>query len=447
MTLPRLLIIDDEDLPVLRRVFEDAGYDVTAAATLAHARRLLQGNQFDVVLLELTLTDGSGNELVREMRTRDDLTPVLAMSGHAESDDVAKCIADMQADRFLPKSVGAAVLVAQVKALLHIRRPAASVVPTAPTVPDRGADTAQRIIGMSPAFRSAIETAKQAASSDAAVLLLGESGTGKELVAELIHKASGRNGAYIVANCAAIPENLFESEFFGHAKGSFSGAESDRVGLLEEADGGTCFLDEIGDLPAHHRAKLLRVMEEHGFRRIGENVDRHVAVRFIAATNKNLAEEVRQGRFRKDLFYRFPVLIVLPPLRERREDIPLLAEHFLGIVRSKNPGKPISISDEALGALAAHSWPGNVREFAAAIHTAAIRVRDSGTILTEHLPEAVLGGNAAMFAPSHLPLSAVIRNHVQAVVADYGGNRSRAAVALGIHRGTVSRLLGEGVKC
>jgi DNA-binding NtrC family response regulator len=306
------------------------------------------------------------------------------------------------------------------------------------------------------------KTAARVAGTDATVLVVGESGTGKELVARAIHTASQRaGGPFIAVDCGAIAEGVLESELFGHARGSFTGATGARRGLFEEAAGGTLFLDEIGDIGPRIQSQLLRVLQEGEIRRVGESQPIKVDTRVVAATNKDLAEHSRQGKFREDLFYRLNVVTIrLPPLRDRREDVPLLAEHFASKHAS---ARGASVTTQAREAMMAYAWPGNVRELENAM-ARALALNPSGTILVDDLPEPVRaaaqqrgtmspppqpaagGGEAPPMDPilaDRPTLDELTRRYAERILRELGGNKTRAAEALGIDRKTLSRLLGR----
>jgi Nif-specific regulatory protein len=284
---------------------------------------------------------------------------------------------------------------------------------------------------------------RQAAAVDALVLITGETGTGKELVARAIHKKSGRSrGPFITRNCGALPESLFENELFGHEPGAFTGAAKQFQGVFEQADGGTLFLDEIGEIPLHLQSKLLRVLEAQAFQRIGGSKEVSVNVRIIAATNRNLAHSVAEGKFRSDLYYRLQVLVVhLAPLRERSDDIRRLAEHFLGLAGSCMGTHAIPLSPEALRKLEAHDWPGNVRELRNTIERAVIQ-SGGKPIAAEHI---ILTESPSRSAPikssATFKLEELERQHILHVLASVGGNKAKAASLLGIDRTTLHRKL------
>src|SRR5215468_2863011 len=304
-------------------------------------------------------------------------------------------------------------------------------------------DRTYGMVGDSQAMREVYDLVARVAPTTSTVLIQGETGTGKELVARAIHSTSRRaEHAFVTVDCSALAETLLESELFGHVKGAFTGALADKRGLFQAADGGTCFLDEIGEISACVQAKLLRVLQEREVRRVGGTDSVKVDVRVIAATNKDLATLVAQGRFREDLFYRLSVVtIVLPPLRERREDIPVLAGHFLQAFRDANEQAPVSIAPETLALLGAYDWPGNVRELQHAIERAAALTANP-VLLPEDLPPKLVGAvrETASTAGSALGLKDVVKAHIRRVLKMAGWNKKLAAELLGIHRRTLYRL-------
>jgi DNA-binding NtrC family response regulator len=290
------------------------------------------------------------------------------------------------------------------------------------------------------------KTAARVASTDATVLIQGESGTGKELVARAIHAASPRaGGPFVAVDCGAIAEGVLESELFGHARGAFTGAQQARRGLFEEAQGGTLFLDEIGDVGPNLQARLLRVLQEGTIRRVGTNEPVAVDVRVVAASNRDLEAAVKEGRFRADLYYRLAVVTIrIPPLRERREDVPLLAEHF---AQKHGRAEGSAVSPAARDLLLAHDWPGNVRELENVV-ARALALNPSGVVMPEDLPDAVRGLRARVAARgpdvSDRPtLEELERRYAALVLQEAGGNKTRAAEVLGIDRKTLYRILGE----
>jgi len=301
----------------------------------------------------------------------------------------------------------------------------------------------QGLVGASQRMLDVYTLVERIAPTPSTVLIQGETGTGKELIARAIHSASRRSGEpFVAVDCSALAESLLESELFGHVKGAFTGAVAHRRGLFEAAEGGTCFLDEIGELSPGVQAKLLRVLQEREVRPVGGTDSFKVDVRVIAATNKDLATLVADGRFREDLFYRLSVMtIALPPLRERREDIPALALHFLDFYRAANDQPPCAVSPEAMAMLVAHDWPGNVRELQHAVERASA-LTTNHMILPSDLPPALRDAVGRPRATSEAPMSlrGVVVGHVRRVLKEAGWNKKLAAQLLGIHRRTLYRL-------
>jgi DNA-binding NtrC family response regulator len=317
---------------------------------------------------------------------------------------------------------------------------------------DRGRDEWRpqvALIGDSPALKAVVDVIDRVAQTRATVLITGESGTGKEVVARLLHGLSGRiNGPFVAVNCGAIPENLLESELFGHAKGAFTGAAEARVGKFVQADGGTLFLDEIGDLPLSMQVKLLRVLQEREVTPVGESRPRQIDVRIIAASNQDLETMVGEKRFRQDLYYRLEVLPVrLPALRERREDIPLLASHFLDVMNRKLE-RTVTLSEEALTLMKLHSWPGNVREMENLFERLVI-LNSTGSIGAQELPERMRHDGAPLGAVSAATalaqgsvdltetLSAIEDSLIEQALRQAEGNKTHAAESLGLNRTTL----------
>src|SRR5579863_6803945 len=370
MPSKRILIIDDEENigRSLRMILEREGYQVNSVGSAAEMRGFPDRSRIDLFLMDVRLPDASGIDLLRELQANDITAPIIMISGHATIADAVEATRAGAFD-FLEKPLGRdRVLVAVKNALdqgtlkLENRRLKEAVGP------------GTRMIGVSPAFERALEQATMAARSDARVLIIGESGTGKELLAAHIHESSPfAGGPFIKVNCAAIPTELIESELFGHEKGSFTGAASMRRGKFELADNGTLFLDEIGDLHAGSQAKLLRVLQEGEFHRVGGEQTIRVCVRVVSATNRDLQALVAQGKFREDLYYRVSVVpIRVPALRERPADIRQLANYFLDDFCSRNNFRAKTIGPEVFPLLEDYSWPGNARELRNVIERMAI---------------------------------------------------------------------------
>ncbi|GIW94696.1 MAG: sigma-54-dependent Fis family transcriptional regulator [Pirellulaceae bacterium] len=410
------------------------GYEVLEAGTPGEAWDLLQRREVDVVILDMVLPGCEGLEVLARVRQEHPDCQVVLLTGQGTIEAAVQAM-KLGAYDFLTKPVPMRELEAvvakacerrqlekenqQLRSLLRSRQPN------------------RQIIGKSPAMQEVFRLIERAGPSDMAILIQGESGTGKELVAHALHRASRRaDKPMVVINCAALPEALLESELFGHERGAFTGAVSAKPGLFEVADGGTLFIDEIGELPGPLQAKLLRVLEDGSLRRVGSVKERRVDVRLLAATNRRLAEEVKAGRFREDLYYRINVMsLELPPLRERREDIPLLVEHFLGAEWQIEP--------QALQYLVAYEWPGNVRQLSNALERAKI-LADDRLIRVRDLPRDVVasgdsGTPTAAVAGDNL--AALERAKIVEVLHRERGNKSRAARALGIDRRKLYRLV------
>src|SRR5271155_3975666 len=379
----RILVVDDEENigRSLRMILEREGYQVNVARSAAEMRAFPDRARLDLFIMDVRLPDASGIDLLRELQAGEITAPVVMISGHATIADAVEATRAGAFD-FLEKPLGRDRVMVAIKNALEQgtlkqenRRLREAVGP------------GTKMIGASPAFQRAVEQATMAARSDARVLLIGESGTGKELLAAHIHEASPfAGGPFVKVNCAAIPGELIESELFGHEKGAFTGATSARRGKFELADGGSLFLDEVGDLHPGSQAKLLRVLQEGEFHRVGGEQAIRVMVRVIAATNRDLAEMVGQQKFREDLYYRLCVVPVrMPPLRERRDDIRPLADYFLGEFCARNNFKSRRFSDAVFDALEDYSWPGNIRELRNTVERMAILTRGE-VIETEAVP-------------------------------------------------------------
>ncbi|MGB2266629.1 MAG: sigma-54-dependent transcriptional regulator [Akkermansiaceae bacterium] len=365
-----LLIVDDEKSTRdgLRMALEDE-FDCYLASGIKEAMSILESEPIDLMLTDLRLAGDSGMDLL-DQALAIPRPPVAVMMTAYGSVDTAVEAMRRGAWNFVTKPLNLNEVELLLKRALHSRSLEKDKVRLEHEVQELRQKAGsskhglESLIGKSPAMQKVSELVTQVAPTRATVLIEGESGTGKELVANAIHEYSPRSKNKIIAiNCGAIPENLLESELFGHEKGAFTGAINRRAGLFEQCDGGTLFLDEIGDMPSPVQVKLLRVLQDGTFTRVGSNEMQKSDVRIVAATNKNLAEEVSKGHFREDLFYRLNVVeIHLPPLRARADDIPLLAEHFLQLTLKRNKMSPLKLSAEAMDHLKGHRWPGNVRE-------------------------------------------------------------------------------------
>jgi DNA-binding NtrC family response regulator len=371
--MPDILLVEDKDSlrRVLRLTLENAGYTVTEAADARAALHEIAEGPHKLVLTDLRMPHGSGLDVLRAARTADGNIPVIVMTAFGSIDEAVQAMKDGAHD-FLQKPVDSNhLLIIVQRALEHERLRTENVLLREEWSRRYGFP---RIIGESEAIKRAVAEVQRVAQTEATVLLLGESGTGKELFARAVHHLSGRRDRPFVAiNCAAIPETLIENELFGHERGAFTGAGDRRLGKFELASSGTVFLDEIGELPLSVQGKLLRVIEEKVVDRIGGRAPVPVDVRVVAATNRDLRSDVEAGAFRRDLFFRLAVFpLEIPPLRDRGNDVVLLAKHFAAELGKELRSREATLSEHALAALRAHSWPGNVRELENAIERACI---------------------------------------------------------------------------
>jgi two-component system response regulator AtoC len=449
----RILVVDDDEAlrESLALLLAAEGYEVVTAGDAAAALARLE-EPVDVVLCDVRMPGRDGLELLPELIRRLPGAPVLLMSAYGSGDLAVEALKRGAYDYLAKPFQPAEVLLAIKKARERERLRRANVLLQRDVTRAVGE---RPIVAASPGMIDLLEILERAAEYKATVLLTGESGTGKEVLARAIHAQSGRrNQAFVAVNCAAIPEALLESELFGHARGAFTGADRARRGLFVEADGGTLFLDEIGELPPPLQAKLLRVLQEEEVMPIGESKPRTIDVRVIAATSRDLERDVASGRFREDLFYRLDVFRVrVPPLRERRDDVPLLVDHFIARFR-ETLGKPVrTIADDALDRMVEHAWPGNVRELENVVERAMI-LADSDRITLADLPEAIAAprkkapaaaapsGDFSMRRARRRFEAELIRRALDAT----GGNRTRAARLLEIsHRALLYKIKEYGL--
>ncbi|MBI3681420.1 MAG: sigma-54-dependent Fis family transcriptional regulator [Acidobacteria bacterium] len=429
MGVKRILIVDDEEniCRSLRMILEREGYAVATYRSAAEFAGV--DPRADLFLFDVRLPDGSGIDLLRRLRQNGSATPVLMISGHGTIADAVEAVR-IGAYDFLEKPLGRERVLLAVRHALEqntLRRENEALRELVP---------APRMIGSSAEFRQVIEQATLAARSDARVLLIGESGTGKELLAAHIHENSPfASGPFVKVNCAAIPTELIESELFGHEKGAFTGAAAARRGKFELADGGTLFLDEVGDLHPASQAKLLRVLQEGEFHRVGGERPIRVQVRVIAATNRNLKELVEREKFREDLYYRLSVVpIRVPPLRERPADIRPLAEYFLEEFCRRNNFRPKCLEAEALAALETYHWPGNARELRNAIERMAILAEEEAIPPSAVPAEIRLARDSAPRSSLHQAREAAERDHILRALDQTRWNVASAARALGMER-------------
>ena len=443
-----ILVVDDEAgvRTSLTGILGDEGYHVEAVDSGEAALALLEGRRFDLLLLDVWLPKMDGLETLSRVRTLDPEVPVVVISGHGSIETAVKAVR-MGAQDFVEKPLSLEKTLLVVKNALRQRRLEAENRALKEQVQHRWV-----MVGESPAIHALRADIAQAAPSNGRVMIFGENGTGKELVARNIHFQSLRaSGPFVEVNCAAIPEELIESELFGHTRGAFTGALSAKKGKFELADGGTLFLDEVGDMTLKTQAKVLRVLQEQRVEPVGGTSSVSVDVRVIAATNKDLDEEIRKGAFREDLFFRLNVIpFNVPALRERRDDVPLLARHFIGEIAAEYGRRPKELSAEAMNVLVGQSWPGNVRELRNIVERLVI-MTPGDRIEARHLPATLLAGSAAAEASGspaaaggEFPSLAVAREdferrYIWRKYQECGGNMSRTAEALQVERSNLYR--------
>jgi DNA-binding NtrC family response regulator len=451
MRKTRVLVVDDDQL--LRQLVTDqltrSGFETAAAASGEEALAALQASDYDVVLLDIRMTGMTGLAALREIRQLDDPPEVIMLTADTSLGTGLEAMRYGAYD-YLTKpatldEMEALIRKADEKRRLVRQNAGLRAAVRAPQTED----ALPALVYASEAMKGLVTLAETAARLDSTVIITGESGTGKDVLARFIHQSSARGDApMITVNCGALPESLFESEFFGHERGAFTGAAGLKRGLIEAADGSTLFLDEVGELPAAAQVKLLHLLEQGRYRRVGSTRDRAADVRIIAATNRNLAQDVQQQRFRTDLFYRLNVISLhVPPLRERREDIPVLIEHFLALYRTRFTRSALALTPDAQQRLGAYDWPGNVRELRNTLERAAA-LTTGDTLAAEQLLLPGALANVPASAQAHAvaappTLEELERQHILRVLAEQGGNRERTAAILGISTRTLYRKLRE----
>ena len=447
----RVLVVDDKEniLKLLARILGET-YEVTTASDGNRAIALLAAQHFDAVVTDLRMPGADGFEVLRVAKTRSPETEVVMMTAYATVPDAVQAMKqgafDYLAKPFDPDD--AALVVARALERKRLGESSAASARSAEPV-----YAFHNLVGRSPAMAEVYRLLEQAAKLDITVLLAGETGTGKELAARAVHFHGGRRERrFVPVNCGALPAELVESELFGHARGALTGAAGAKSGLFEEAEGGTVFLDEIGELPLAVQVKLNRVLQEKEIRRVGDVKPIPVDVRVIAATHRELKAEVQAGRFREDLFYRLAVFPVrLPPLRDRREDVPVLAAHFLAKHAHALRRELTAFDPEALRALAGYAWPGNVRELENAVERA-VALAEGSRVTVADLPADVTG-NPSGALPAELlagmpyrdavdlARDRVSREYLAALLQEFEGNVTRAAERAGMERESLHRLL------
>jgi DNA-binding NtrC family response regulator len=449
MTAPtrtgRLLVVDDEVelMTALKESLVDAGFQVEGFAKPAESLEAISRGEFDLLLTDLMMPETDGIQLLRQGLAIDPNLVGIIMTGQGT---IQTAVEAMKAGAFdyILKPFRLQQILPVLDRAMEVRRLRLENVRLRRYVERLTFESPRyEIVGQSPGVKKVLQMIEKVAGTDATVLIRGESGTGKELVARAIHRNSPRRDKPMVTvNCATLQEHLLESELFGHEKGAFTGADKAKPGLFEMAEGGTMFIDEVAEMSPALQAKLLRVLEDGHYRRVGGTQERRADVRVVAATNKPLEDEQKSGRFRSDLFFRLNVIaILLPPLRERRDDIPLLIEHFLS---TRQLGRaPLSVDSAAMNVLNCYDWPGNIRELANVIERAQILAED-GVITPDDLPENMLLAKptARATAPASADdLADLERRHVEVVLRKYSGNKVHAAKALGISRRTLYRII------
>lgn len=444
---PRFLIAEDEaDLrDLLQDDLEDAGYETMVAVDGISAQALLENEAepIDILITDVKMPGLTGEQLLQVSRAKRPEIPVIVITAFGSVEQAVDMVKN-GAFQYLTKPFETSELIQLAEAAL------------AQSVPQREQARLRReipasplqIIGASRQMKDVLKLLAKAARSSSTVLITGESGTGKELFAASIHKMSDRRGAFVPVNCAAIPTELIESELFGHTGQAFTGAKQARIGLFEAAEGGTIFLDEVGELPLLMQPKLLRVLQEGTVRRVGADREREINVRVVAATNRDLEQEINEGRFREDLYWRLNVIhLRIPPLRERPLDIPLMLDHFLNKMAEHSGAPPFNMTSEALAILTAYSWPGNVRELENAIESA-VAMAEGSLITPNDLPARIGSGGRtstllARGREQRMTIQELEKEYILETLRLTKGNKSRAAEILGFDRRTLHRKLDE----
>ena len=448
-TAPRVLVVDDESgiLETLRILLKNEGFAVTTALGGKAGLEQLAAVNPDIVLTDVRMPSVTGLEMLAAVRAQNAETPVILMTAQATLQSAIQAVND-GAFYYLQKPFRNDELLAILRRAAETRALRIENTTLKQEIRRRDFGAVARPLGSARSWLEVLRVAETVAPTDSTVLIQGESGTGKEVVARYIHALSARaEKTFNSINCGALPESLLESELFGHVKGSFTGAVKDKMGLFAAASGGTFFLDEIGETTPATQVKLLRVLQTREVIPVGATDPQPIDVRLVAATNRDLEEEIKRGSFRGDLFYRLNVIALhLPPLRERRDDIPLLADHFLKRAADATGEEPKRLDDSALGAMQVYDWPGNVRELENALERAVILTR-GGVIEPASLPERVTERKAqplvAAATPVNPTLEAIERAYIMWVLQTEGGNKTRAADVLGIDPSTLYRKLSR----
>ena len=446
---PCILVIDDEQgiLDTLRILLKNEGFDVATAQGGKAGLEALKSSAPDIVLTDIRMPQVSGIDILAAVKEQDPETPVVLMTAQASLQSAIQAV-NQGAFHYVQKPFSNDEIVALCRRAAEVRRLKSENKQLKQEIRRRERSSQIEPIGKSRLFEEVLRLARQVAPTESTVLIQGESGTGKEVIARFIHELSARNdGPFLSINCGALPESLLESELFGHVKGSFTGAVRDKQGLFAAARAGTFFLDEIGEMSAATQVKLLRVLQEREAIPVGGTEAIPVDVRVVAATNRDLDDEIKRGRFRTDLYYRLNVIALhLPPLRERRDDIKIFVEAFLERIGKEQSTAPKRLAAEAMDAVLVYDWPGNVRELENALERAVVLTKGDmiplsamPTKLTERRAEPLV----AERPHANPTLDAIERAYITWVLQSEGGNKSRAAEVLGIDPSTLYRKLSR----
>ena len=448
---PSVLVVDDESgiLDTLRILLRNEGFEVTTAQGGKAGLEQIRSGSHDIILSDVRMPQVSGLEILQAAREQDPMTPVILMTAQASLQSAIAAV-NTGAFYYIQKPFSNDDLVTILRRACEFRaiRVENKQLKQEIRRRERAGATVTRPIGKAKRFLEVLRLAEHVAPTDSTVLIGGESGTGKEVIARYIHNLSTRaDGPFMSINCGALPENLLESELFGHVKGSFTGAVRDKQGLFAAARGGSFFLDEVGEMPPSLQVKLLRVLQEREVIPVGATEAIPVDVRILAATNRDLEEEVRRGNFRSDLFYRLNVIAVnLPPLRERRDDLIPLIEQFLENMSQESGGEIKALSSEALDAVTVYEWPGNVRELENALEHAVVLCKGSlidAAALPERITKRKKEPLVAERSYKNPTLEVIERAYIMYVLQAEGGNKTRAAEVLGIDPSTLYRKLSR----
>jgi two-component system response regulator HydG len=446
---PSVLVVDDESgiLDTLRILLRNEGFEVTTAQGGKAGLEQIRSGVHDLILSDVRMPQVSGLDILNAAREQDPMTPVILMTAQASLQSAISAV-NSGAFYYIQKPFSNDELVAILRRACEFRAVRVENKQLKQEIRRRDKTAVARPIGKSKRFMELLKLAEHVAPTESTVLIQGESGTGKEVVARYIHNLSTRaDGPFLSINCGALPENLLESELFGHVKGSFTGAVRDKQGLFAAARGGSFFLDEVGEMPPSLQVKLLRVLQEREAIPVGATEAIPVDVRIIAATNRDLEEEIRRGNFRSDLFYRLNVIALnLPPLRERRDDLLLLLEAFLQTMAQESGTEPKALASDALDAVMVYEWPGNVRELENALEHAVVLSRGNlieGGSLPERITKRRKEPLVAERSYRNPTLEVIERAYIMWVLQAEGGNKTRAAEVLGIDPSTLYRKLSR----